>query len=222
MPAYDAPREIGAERSTFMPENLDEEDKLRDKYIRASEIALCYLYDSWHIHDYEKFLASQTNDTSIPQPLAPNGMKYLRIDIEGLESKGYNREEAVAILEKELKYNIIIDWEHTPPNELEMAGTIMDLVPFQDEMYKFIFEREINFKRINSLLYDKFMVHVYKKPWPSTNEDEYSYVAKVSYYYYSASKYIIRYCNLFNSAGQEIIDQTHINEYMLDRNRKEP
>ena len=205
-----------------MPEDLDEEDKLREKYIRASEIALCYLYDSWHIHDYEKFLDSQTDEKSIPQPLAPNGTRYLRVDIEGLESKGYSREDAIALLETDPKYNIVIDWENSPPNLLEIAGTLMDPVPFPDEMYKFVLERDIQFKRINSLMYDKCLVHVYKKSWPSTDEDKYSYVAKVSYYYYSASRYIMRYCNLFNSDGQELIDKTHIDEYMLDRNRKEP
>lgn len=217
---YDAPREVAAEQSTFMPEGIDDDDKLRDKYVRASEIALCYLWDSWKFHDYQKFLESQKSENAIPD-LAPNGTKYLRVDVEGLESKGYSRTEAIAILEQEPKYNFIIDWEHYPPNELEMVGTMMDHTIFGEEMYKFVFEREIKFKRINSLMYDKYVVHAYKKPWPSTDEDEYSYVAKVSYYYHSASKYIMRYCNLFNSVGQELIDQTHIDEYMLDFNRKE-
>lgn len=216
----DAPREVGAERSTYMPTPYDEEDILRDRFAVASEIALCYLYDEWKIHDYEKFLESQTVENSTEE-IAPNGIRFSRDDLSGLESKGYSRDEAIAEMETWDKYTIVIDWEHYPPNELEMVGQEMHPTRFLNDQFKFVFERTPEAKRIKTLLYDQIMVHVYRKDWPSDDTDEYVYVAKVAYYYYSASRYVMRYCNLFDEDGKENIDQTHIDEYLLDKNKKD-
>lgn len=217
----DAVREVSMEKSTYAPETLDDEEKLRLKYIRASEIALRYLYDSWHIHDYEKFLASQKLGVAVVD-IAPNGTRYSMDDIKGLESKGYTKEEAIDILKETEKYTTVIDWDTTPPNQLDMIGESMDL-PFYGEEYRFIMtSREVGLKVIKTLPYDKIMLHMYKKEFNTeTGEYEYVHVAKAAYYYYSASRYIMRYCNLFDENDDEIIDQTNIDEYNIDYNAKE-
>lgn len=210
-------REVGLEKSTYSPKTMDDEDKLREKYAIAAEIALCYLYDSWHIHDYEKFLRSQNPDVSIAD-LAPNGIRYSLDDIKGLESKGYDKTAAIAILETLPKYTTVIDWDTTPPNQLDMIGQTMDR-RFWGEEYRFIMtSREPKFKNITTLPYDKIMLHVYKK---DPIDPDYTHVAKVAFYYYSASRYIMRYCNLYNASGAEIIDKTNIDEYNVDKHAKD-
>ena len=218
----DPVREVSMEKSTFAPETLDDEEKLRLKYIRASKIALCYLYDSWHIHDYEKFLASQIVGKTSSNNIAPNGIKYSLDDIKGLESKGYTKEEAIDILKTRSKYTTMIDWEEVPPKRLIMNGYDMDF-PFYGEEYRFDMQiREVGFKYINSLPYDKILLQVYKKVLNAdTGVYEFQHVAKAAYYYYSASKYIMRYCNIYDDNGDEIIDQTNIDEYNVDLNAKE-
>ena len=213
----DPVREVSMEKSTYAPETLDDEEKLRLKYIRAANIALCYLYDSWHIHDHEKFLASQVIGETCTGIIAPNGTYYLLNDIKGLESKGYTQEQAIDILKTRPRYAIMVDWDEMPPNKLDMDGEVMDL-PFYGEVYRFIMEyRDIGYKYIKTLPYDRLMLQLYKKEYNyTTNAYDYVHVAKAAYYYYSASRYIMRYCNIFDSNGNELIDQTNIDEYNLD------
>jgi hypothetical protein len=218
----DPVREVSMEKSTYAPETLDDEEKLRLKYIRASNIALCYLYDSWHIHDYEKFLASQVVGVTAAAEEAPNGIRYSLDDIKGLESKEYTKEEALDILKTRSKYTTITNWDEVPPKRLLMSGDKMDFI-FTGEEYRFDMEvREVAFTYIKTLPYDRIFLQVYKKELnDETGQYEFVHVAKTAYYYYSASRYIMRYCNIFDENGDELIDQTNIDEYNVDLNAKE-
>ena len=216
----DAPREIGMEQATRTNYIYIKDEELRKKYERAAQTALNYLYDSWKIHDYEKFLESQKPENSIPD-IAPNGIRYSRDDLKSLESKDYTRDEAIEEMKTWDKYNIVIDWDHYPPNEIIMSGYNMHHTLFENERYKFRLDRVVNYKRIKSHFYDKIMVHIYKIDLPIVDPDlDYTYVAKASYYYRTGSQFVMRYCNLFDENGNELIDETNIKEYLVDSQKK--
>ena len=104
--------ETAVETSTFITPNVrDQEDILKEKYGNAASIALVYLYDSWKIHDYEKYLDRQASNKVINTPIALNGDKYELVDLLALKSKGIkDRDEQILQLALTDKYAIYVDW----------------------------------------------------------------------------------------------------------------
>ena len=214
---FNPPREIESERSGYEAKNIrEEEDLTREKYGNAAKILLCKLYDDWTIHDYEKFLARQADDKVIFDPLAPNYTKYELDDLLALKSKNITDfDKQIKILSKRTKYTEIIDWSETPPNMTIRKGTTMDF-EYMDETYKFLMtERKVGFKKIYGLAYDKVIVDVYKS---ANSPIKYKRVATASFYYYSGSRFLLRYVTLYNDEGGEILDWSHITEYNIDNN----
>lgn len=201
------------------PTLRDEDAYLRNKYTEAALIAMRLMYDDWSIHNYEYYQIRQENDHVISDQ-APNGDYYEKPDILAKKSKEIDRDEAIKQLKTTAKYAITVDWSKQRPNYLHLIGPQMNF-KFRQEQYEFIMEeRKINFKRISSLLYDQLRIQVYKKSYPTKPNEEYTHAAVVNLYYYSGSRYIRRYTNLFNDEGRELIDPSHYDEYMYDTNKR--
>jgi len=195
----------------------DEDIYLRDKYTEAALIAMRIMYDDWSIHNYEYYCIRQENEHVISVQ-APNGDYYEKPDILAKKSKEIDRDDAIRQLSKTSKYAKYVDWSKERANYIHLIGPVMDF-KFKDEQYEFYMkERKINYKRVAHLMYDKLVIDVWMKPYPSNGE--YKHVAEVNLYYYSGSRYVRRYTNLFNDEGREWIDQTHLDEYMYDHNKR--
>lgn len=221
--SYHPEKEVNAENAGIMnpihrPSVTNEDAYLRNKYTDAVLIAMRMMYDDWTIHDYEKYLKRQANENTISEQ-APNEDYYERPDILAKKSKGIERDEAVRQLRNTSKYTTVIDWSHTRPNYLHLTGKQLNEYKFKDEDYEFyLVERIPDYKRISSLMYDKLVVQVYMKPKNST---EYNHVAVVHLYYYSGSRYVRRYTNLFTEDDRELVDPTHYNEWLYDTYKRQ-
>ena len=111
------------------------------------------------------------------------------------------------------------NWLIGQTDSLHLTGKQMNEYKFIDEEYNFqIAERIPDYKRISSLMYDKLIVQVYMKP---KGASEYVHAAVVNLYYYSGSRYVKRYTNLFTDDDRELVDFSHYNEWLYDTYKRQ-